>query len=62
MNPRQKTGLVIFILGLILFLGQEFPRIFDIVREYVTFPVVIMLIGLYIILANRSHKKNSVDE
>ncbi|NLC42613.1 MAG: hypothetical protein GX775_07220 [Erysipelothrix sp.] len=62
MNPRQKTGLVIFFLGMILFLGQEFPRFFSIVRDYLTFPIILMLIGLFIILANRPPKSKEPED
>lgn len=54
MNSRQKTGIVIFFLGMILFLAQEFPNIFSIFRKYITFPVVLMIIGLFLIITYRN--------
>lgn len=60
MNSRQKTGLIIFFIGMILFLGQEFPDLFRILRDYVTIPVILMFFGLLIILTNREQKKSTI--
>lgn len=59
MNSRQKTGLVIFFVGMLLFISQQFPQIYTLIRDYITFPVILMAIGLYIVLVNRNNDRPS---
>ncbi len=55
MTSRQRTGLIVFLLGLILFLSDKLPGFGTYLKEFITFPVVLMIIGVYLIITNNKN-------
>lgn len=51
LKNRQKIGIVILGIGIILLLGEYNPSILAFINKYLTLPVVLILTGLFITLS-----------
>jgi hypothetical protein len=49
MTSRQRTGLVLVVLGGFLFINNMYPDIFKEIRHLISFPVILMAIGAYLL-------------
>jgi len=53
MTSRQRLGIILVILGGFMFLNNVYPEFFKNILSFITFPVVLVVIGLYLILVKK---------
>lgn len=53
MTSRQRLGLILVILGALMFINNFYPEIFKTISAYISFPVLLVILGLYLILSKK---------
>lgn len=50
MTSRQRLGLILVVLGALMFINNIYPEIFKAIAAFISFPVLLIFLGLYLVL------------
>lgn len=50
MTSRQRLGLILVVVGTFLLLNNMFPHFIREIIQVISFPVILVIIGLYLLL------------
>jgi predicted membrane protein len=53
MTSRQRLGLILVILGALMFINNVYPEIFKAIAAFISFPVLLVILGLYLVLSKK---------
>jgi uncharacterized membrane protein YfcA len=53
MTSRQRAGILLIVLGGVLFLSNMYPDVLKEIRQLISFPVILIAIGAYLFLTKR---------
>jgi len=53
MTSRQRLGLILVVLGGLMFINNFYPQIFKAIAAFISFPVLLIILGLYLVLSKK---------
>lgn len=53
MTSRQRLGLILVVLGALMFINNFYPEIFKAISAFISFPVLLVILGIYLIISNK---------
>jgi len=58
MSSKQRFGLFLIIIGALLAATQFFPRFEELLQKLIAWPLVLILLGLYLLFSKKNRNLN----